>query len=155
LPGIVIALCAVWPPIVLNLSALAVAGLQVLPWPLRIAAMLGACILVFDIAARLRDFRRVSVNLRRDPSLLAQHVGRYKRSWCQRTVLHWAAFAALGEAGRDFVRRQFGAMGYRWFHVFPDKTFSRECPFLRVSFWRSTIGGTPEVRVESARAPAE
>lgn len=147
-------LFAIWPPSALLLSALTVANITVLPLVLRLAALAGVCILIFDISARLRDFRRVATNLAYDPSLLPRHVARYKRSWCQRTVLHWAAFAALGREGRRFVREQYGNMGYRWFHFFPDKTFTRESPFLKPSFWRSLVGGTPEIR-GGARDPAE
>ena len=152
--GALTPLFAVWPPLALLASSLAVANLTFLPLALRLAAVVGVCILVFDISARLRDFRRVASNLSYDPELLPRHVARYKRSWCQRTVLHWAAFAALGREGRHYVRAQYERMGYRWFHFFPDKTFTRESPFLRLNFWRSLVGGTPEIR-RDIRDPAE
>lgn len=155
MPGIMISLFAVWPPVALHVSALALAGIPALPWPVRAAAIFGAAILILDVAARLRDFRKVARDLKRDPELLSPHVARYKRSWCQRTVIHWAAFAALGTAGSKLVRQQFETMGYRWFHIFPDRTFTRESPFLRINFWRSLIGGTPEIRRDLLREPAE
>ena len=145
---------AVWPPLSLLTLSLTAANLAFMPLLLRLAAAAGVCILVFDISARLRDFRRVARNLSYDPELLPRHIPRYKRSWCQRTVLHWAAFAALGREGRRYVQMQYGRMGYRWFHFFPDKTFTRESPFLKPSFWRSLIGGTPEIR-RGMREPAE
>ncbi len=147
-------LFAVWPPLALLSSSLAVSSIPFFPLPLRLAGVAGVCILVFDIKARLSDFRRVAGVLRYDAALLPRHIARYKRSWCQRTVLHWAAFSALGQSGRAYVRSQYGRMGYRWFHFFPDKTFTRESPFLKPSFWRSLIGGTPEIRSD-ARDPAE
>ena len=146
-------LLAIWPPMALFVTALSVASMPV-PLVLRAAAVAGVLILVFDISARMRDYRRVVARLALDPSLLNRHVVRYKPSWCQRTVLYWAADAALGREGRDYVGRQFAAMGYRWFHFFPDRTFTRDSPFLKVKFWRSLIGGTPPVR-ETFRDPAE
>jgi len=148
-----VSVLAVWPPLTLFAGALSVASMPV-PLLLRMAAIGGMLILLFDISARLRDFRRVAANLEREPSLLPRHVPRYKRSWCQRTVLYWAAYRALGEEGGSYVRAQYDRMGYRWFHFFPDKTFTRESPFLRLNFWRSLIGGTPEVGAGD-RAPAE
>lgn len=135
-------------------SSLTVANLALLPLPLRFAGVAGACILIFDISARLKDYRRVATNLSYDPELLPRHISRYKRSWCQRTVLHWAAFAALGHEGKRYVQGQFDSLGYRWFHFFPDKTFTRESPFLKLKFWRSLVGGTPEIS-RDIRDPAE
>jgi hypothetical protein len=154
LQGRLAPLFAVWPPLALLTTSSVVASIALTPLPLRLAAIAGVCILLFDISARLKDFRRVAGVLRYDASLLPRHIIRYRRSWCQRTVMHWAAFAALGQTGRTYVRKQYGRMGYRWFHIFPDKTFTRESPFLKPSFWRSLIGGTPEVRSD-LRDPAE
>lgn len=148
-----VSVAAVWPPLALLAGALSIASLP-FPLALRVAAVAGVLILIFDVWARWRDYRRVSRNLMRDPELLHRHLPRYKRSWCQRTVLHWAAYRALGKRGREYVREHYSAMGYRWFHIFPDRTFTRESPFLRPSFWRSLVGGTPELRAEE-RTPAE
>jgi hypothetical protein len=145
---------AIWPPLLLFVLSVAFASITQLPWPLRIAGVAGLVILPFDMAARLRDFTKVVARLAAEPDALARHVGRYKRSWCQRTVLLWAATAALGQEGRAFVLRQFAMLGYRWYHVFPDHTWSRESPFLKFSFWRGLLGGTPEVERE-VRQPAE
>lgn len=125
-----------------------------LPWPLRLLGFIGLGIMILDISARMRDFGKVVDNLSREPTLLPRHISRYKRSWCQRTVLHWAAYSALGEDGRQYVRNQFALMGYRWFHIFPDKTFTRESPFINPNFWRNLFGGTPEIR-RDVRDPAE
>lgn len=144
---------AIWPPMALIVTALSVASMPV-PLVLRAAAVAGVLILLFDISARMRDFRRVVARLVLDPSLLNRHIVRYKPSWCQRTVLYWAAEEALGREGRAYVARQFQLMGYRWYHFFPDRTFTRESPFLKAKFWRSLIGGTPEIR-QGFRDPAE
>lgn len=144
---------AIWPPLALLMTSLTVASLPV-PLVLRAAAVAGVLILMFDITARMRDFRRVVARLALDPSTLNRHVIRYKPSWCQRTVLYWAAEEAIGREGRAQVGWQFFQMGYRWYHIFPDRTFTRESPFLKAKFWRSLIGGTPEIR-QGFRDPAE
>ncbi|MBO6719666.1 MAG: hypothetical protein JJ913_17045 [Rhizobiaceae bacterium] len=146
-------LLAIWPPLALFATSVTVASLPA-PMFLRAAAVAGVVILIFDITARTRDFRRVVGRLALDPSLLDRHILRYKPSWCQRTVLYWAADEALGRESRLHVGRQFRNMGYRWFHFFPDRTFTRDCPFLKPKFWRSLVGGTPEIR-QGFRDPAE
>ncbi|WP_127524236.1 hypothetical protein [Mesorhizobium sp. Z1-4] len=146
-------LLAIWPPMALFATSLTVASLPV-PLVLRAAAVAGILILIFDITARTRDYRRVVARLAFDPSALDRHIVRYKPSWCQRTVLYWAANEALGGEARAKVGRQYADMGYRWYHFFPDRTFTRESPFFKVKFWRSLVGGTPEVR-QDVRPPAE
>ena len=70
-------------------------------------------------------------------------------------MLYWAANEALGGEARMKVGRQYADMGYRWYHFFPDRTFTRESPFFKLKFWRSLVGGTPEVRQQEVRRPAE
>jgi hypothetical protein len=144
---------AVWPPMALFMTALSVASLPV-PLLLRVAAVAGVLILVLDISARRRDYRQIVARLALDPSLLDRHIIRYKPSWCQRTVLYWAAEESLGRDSRLYVGRQFTLMGYRWFHIFPDRTFTRESPFLKIKFWRNLVGGTPQIK-QGFRDPAE
>jgi hypothetical protein len=146
-------LLAIWPPMALFATSLTVAALPV-PLFLRAAAIGGVIILMLDITARLRDFRQVVGRLALDPALLNRHIVRYKPSWCQRTVLYWAADEALGRESRAYVGRQFAEMGYRWYHFFPDRTFTRESPFLKLKFWRNLVGGTPDFR-QVFRDPAE
>ncbi len=149
----IISLLAIWPPLALFATSVTVASIEA-PLFLRAAAVGGIIILIFDIAARMRDFRRVANRLQAEPDSLDRHILRYKPSWCQRTVVYWAAEEALGREGRSYVGEQFQSMGYRWYHFFPDRTFTRESPFLKPKFWRSLIGGTPEVR-QGFRNPAE
>ena len=147
-------LLAIWPPMALFATSLTVASLP-RPLALRAAGVAGILILIFDISARTKDFRRVVERLVLDPSALDRHILRYKPSWCQRTVLYWAANEALGGEARMKVGRQYADMGYRWYHFFPDRTFTRESPFFKLKFWRSLVGGTPEVRQQEVRRPAE
>lgn len=145
---------AVWPPIVLLCMNLALTTLPFFWLPVRIAAGIGLVISVVDITARIRDTRKVMETLRISPGLLPRHISRYKRSWCQRTVLEWSAYGALGAEARRYVAGQYAAMSYRFFHIFPDRAFTRDSPFLKVSFYRSLVGGTPAIRLD-IRDPAE
>lgn len=133
---------------------LALTTLPVFWLPVRVLAGIGLVISLFDIAARIKDSRKVMETLAAAPSLLARHVSRYKRSWCQRAVLEWSAYGALGAEARRYVAGQFASMGYRPYHIFPDRAFTRDSPFLKISFYRSLVGGTPAIR-HDIRDPAE
>ncbi len=145
---------AVWPPIVLLCMNLTITLLPVFWTPVRILAGIGLLISIVDITARIKDSRRVMVTLAAAPGLLPRHISRYKRSWCQRTVLEWSAYGALGENARKYVAGQYASMGYRFFHIFPDRAFTRDSPFLKLNFYRSLVGGTPAIRMD-IRDPAE
>jgi hypothetical protein len=145
---------AVWPPIALLCMNLAITTLPVFWVPVRILAAIGLIISIVDITARIKDSRKVMETLSAAPSLLPRHISRYKRSWCQRTVLEWSAYGALGEEARAYVSGQYASMGYRFYHIFPDRAFTRDSPFLKISFYRSLVGGTPAIR-NDIRDPAE
>ncbi len=139
----------------MNLAIITLPGFWL---PVRIMAGIGFIISVVDITARIKDSRKVMDTLAAAPTLLPRHISRYKRSWCQRTVLEWSAYGALGAEARRYVAAQYSSMGYRFFHIFPDRAFSRDSPFLKVSFYRSLVGGTPAIRRDMrdpARDPAE
>ena len=146
-----IAFLAVWPPFLLLAVAIALTAILA-PAPASLLPAIGACILVFDIRARLSDFRKTARLLSAGPAQLPRQVSRFKRSWCQRTVVEWAARRALGPAGRAAVRREYFARGYRWYHVFPDQTFTAGSPFLKPRFWIGLLGGTPEDPGETGTA---
>lgn len=150
------ALMAAWPPLFLGVicATMAVAAHWTLPTSLPTALFgFGGIAFAADARARRADYRRArdriaaaaeqseSLPMRELTRLYQQH----KRSWCQRTSLVWAAAAALGPAGSGFVRRGFRKHGYQWWHITPDGTFSRHCPFLKLSFWWSLFG-LPESR---------
>lgn len=145
---------AVWPPIVLLCMNLTITMLPIFWVPVRIMAGIGLIISIVDITARIKDSRKVMETLSSAPSLLPRHISRYKRSWCQRTVLEWSAYGALGETARRYVAGQYASMGYRFFHIFPDRAFTKDSPFLKMSFYRSLVGGTPAIRMDM-RDPAE
>ncbi|TIQ65438.1 MAG: hypothetical protein E5X41_14850 [Mesorhizobium sp.] len=145
-------LLAVWPP--LSLAALSF-GLAASPTPGyfdlgpwdNLAVALAGLTFSSDAGARFAEYRKA-----RDLLALSRHSNTmlgasfyqlatlHKRSWCQRTALLWAASDALGPNGRQIVKLYYKALGYRWWHVTPDGTFSRQSPFLKVNFWASVVG---------------
>ena len=70
-------LLAIWPPMALFATSLTVASLPG-PLALRAAGVAGILILIFDISARTKDFRRVVERLVLDPSALDRNILRYK-----------------------------------------------------------------------------
>ncbi len=82
-----------------------------------------------DVVARAREYRR----LRKEWSAAA--VRRMRKSMCQR----FAAIAASEDMG--YTRRLFRNMGYRWYHILPDGSFSiRNNCFLTISFYMRLLG---------------
>ena len=62
---------------------------------------------------------------------------RYRTSRCQRNAASCAAYdVGLGNLGREY----FYELGYRWYHVLPDGTFSKKCPYFRITFYRNLLG---------------
>ncbi|MBX3529782.1 MAG: hypothetical protein KF849_04185 [Rhizobiaceae bacterium] len=150
------AMLAAWPPLFLGALCAAVATFAYWTLPTTVPTALfgfGGVAFAADARARRADFRRArdriaSAASRSDSVLvreLTQLYQQHKRSWCQRTSLIWAAAAALGPAGSRFVRRGFRKHGYQWWHITPDGTFSRHCPFFKISFWWALFG-LPEER---------
>lgn len=88
-----------------------------------IPAFLGIC----DAKARHTDF------LEAMDRVTVKQVKRLRHSACQRN----AAIAALG----NYARRIYINMGYRWYHVLPDGTFTvRNNPYLKVNFYKRLLG---------------
>ncbi len=145
-------LLAVWPP--LTMAALSF-GLAACPSPGLIDLgiwdniVAGLCGVTFmsDAGARFAEYQKA-----RDKLALARHSNTmlgttmyqlatfHKGSWCRRTALAWAAAEGLGGNGRQIVSIYYKALGYKWWHVTPDGTFSRNTPFLKASFWKSIVG---------------
>ena len=134
-------IAATWPPLLLLAAAVAVSILSYMAglWFLAIPAMMGVFILVLDTLGRIRDFRHAALHLGRgrNPARVAST---YKFSWCGRKACEAAARSVSREVG-DAVASYYRNCGYRWFHIFPDNTFTRNSPFLTLRFWQITLGG--------------
>ena len=139
-------LIAIWPPLTLMAADI----LLMIPvlifgfWPLALALFAGLVILVFDAKGRMADFRNAHrhLSLGRDPARVAKS---YQFSWCGRVACTQAAWSAGDDKGRA-VAEYYSTNGYRWFHIFPDKTFSLDCPFLTVRFWEITLRGNSRAK---------
>lgn len=144
---------AVWPPILLTAVDLLVAvpAWMLGWWPVVLLLVIGAVVLFFDMRGRGLDFRNAHrhLTLGRDPARVAKT---YQYSWCGRVACRAAAIAAgpgHGEAVIDYYR----ANGYRWYHIFPDNTFTPNSPFLTLRFWQITLLGNSRARALLEEVP--
>lgn len=105
---------------------------------------IGIVVLVFDMRGRCRDYHNALHHLGRgrDPARVAKS---YQFSWCGRVACQAAANAAGNPAGRA-VEYYYRENGYRWFHIFPDNTFTLKSPFLTLRFWEITLRGNNRAR---------
>ena len=130
---------AIWPPLFLALVCLAVLVLSPPLW-LGLTALGGFSILCLDAAARLRQYKDLRRVLQAAKGLTGRGLVEFRRaraSWCTRSAALAAAQAeGLGREARNLVAK----WGYRPWHVFPDKAFTRHSPFLKPRFWRSVLG---------------
>ncbi|RUT88031.1 MULTISPECIES: hypothetical protein [unclassified Mesorhizobium] len=144
-------LLAVWPPLALASISFGLAAstspslIDMGIWD-NIAAYGAGLVFMTDVGARYAEFRKARAKIAEfegSPALgtVFYQLGTYhKRSWCQRTALRWAATDVLGPRGGMIVTLWYKALGYRWWHVLPDGTFSRQSPFLKAGFWSSVVG---------------
>ena len=135
---------AIWPPLLLAALALFLSAMAASlgGQPLLLApGLAAAAILLLDARARLIEHRGLRRLVREAGGLKAGALDRFRalrRTWCTRTA---ALSAASAEGFAREAQRQVRAWGYRAWHVFPDRAFSRRSPFLRMSFWKSIVGG--------------
>ncbi|WP_300542344.1 hypothetical protein [Maricaulis sp.] len=130
---------ATWPPLLLAGGCLAVLAVSPPVWIAALACA-GLALLTCDALARHRQYRDLRLVVRAAQGLSGGALIEFRRartSWCTRR----AALAAAGAEGfgRD-ARRLVEKWGYRPWHVFPDRAFTRHSPFLRRGFWRSVVG---------------
>ena len=144
---------AIWPPLSLLLVALATCSGFIAAgwWPLSLMLLPTFPILLLDARARGLDYQYALSHLKRgrSPERIAAI---FRMSWCMRVACQAAADTAGAQTGRA-VRVCNHAEGYRWFHVTPDGTFTRQTPFLNMLFWRITLMGYDKGRRRTAAAP--
>ncbi len=102
--------------------------------PLSVIALCISAIYLMDSIARYQEYCRIRNLFRKGKYTQAVKViEKMRASWCCR---HAACAASVNfyEA-----REYYSRMGYRWFHVFPDSTFTRRSPFFSFRFWASLI----------------
>lgn len=102
-------------------------------WLLYLIPIIAVC----DLFGRHRDYlniRKMLASYNTDSVSFVQRavLMMYRRSYCSR----WACICAfcslgIGDVAIEFYKKK----GYRWYHIFPDYTFTRHSPFLKLSFY--------------------
>lgn len=140
-------LSAIWPPLVMGAGLVVLSAATAFPLPVDLALCAGAIFFAADAGARLSEYHYAVAWFRQRPvsttdaivndfrALLRFH----QKSWCRRTALTKACAHTVG-GDTNLVACYYRALGYRWFHLTPDGTFSRNSPMLRLGFWRDTLG---------------
>lgn len=114
---------AIWlPGLFLGLSVVA----ALFHWVFWLAVI----VFLADVYGRLQDYndlRSLSSQKRR------MYLHLYAKTACGRQVM----IAVEGK----FARGYFRMLGYRPYHLLPDKTFSKHSPFIRLAFWMGLATG--------------
>ncbi|UZP68702.1 hypothetical protein N1030_06955 [Desulfovibrio mangrovi] len=104
-------------------------------WVLSALFAWGILLCQADALSRFREFERVRATLRRygfKPRILRP----VSSSRCQRD----AALLAASETGfRAQAHRYFRELGYRWYHILPDRIVANPLYFFHPDFLRSTF----------------
>ena len=132
---------AIWPPVVLLAMAAAI-GLVAAYFgiiSLTILAVIGVAILVGDCFGRSKDYlnaRRRFVEAR-DLYENFEVIRRFRRAWCARVACNaaWRREYLVLAMPENYVSEAYFKMGYRQWHIFPDGTFTKNSPFLKLAFW--------------------
>ncbi|MCP4183766.1 MAG: hypothetical protein GY761_10680 [Hyphomicrobiales bacterium] len=138
---IILDLDAIWPPLALIAMAAAI-GLVNAAFGIKslaILAIIGIAILVGDCFGRSKDYlsaRRRFVEARGHDER-TEVIRRFGRAWCARIACSadWKREYAGIEVSERFVDDVYFTMGHRWWHYFPDGTFTKNSPFLKLAFW--------------------
>ena len=120
---------ACWPP--LAIGFLSIVG----AYEVSFGFIVLTVFMYFDVTTRWVDYNRLKKIIDRyGPHEV--YLRTRKSSWCQRTSTV-AAFSANGYG--DYAYAYYYGRGYRFWHVFPDRTFSKDCPLIDPHFWGSMI----------------
>ena len=128
---------AVWPPLALTSASSCLLGYGLIHTNIPAIAVGAALTAVFtlDTLGRLRDFDKLAIRAKHDVRHHPVTSWRtYRRSWCGRTMYRHFIRKHHPEAA-PMIRIMEEAHGYKWFHIFPDKTFTRDSKMLRLKYW--------------------
>jgi hypothetical protein len=132
---------AIWPPLALIMMA-AIIGLISAAFGIKslvILAIAGIAILIGDCFGRSKDYLNARSKFveARDRDEKIEVIRRFRRAWCARVACSaaWRREYAGLEMSEDYVDDAYFKMGYRWWHYFPDGTFTKNSPFLKLAFW--------------------
>ncbi|WP_291844202.1 hypothetical protein [Maricaulis sp.] len=130
---------ATWPPLLLAVGCLSLSSLNAHLW-WGLLCLAGAGLLCFDSLARHREFRVLRHSVRIAEGLTGEALARFRAArttWCSRRAAIAAAHAeGFGADARALVE----GWGYKPWHVFPDRAFTRSSPFFKPAFWLSVLG---------------
>lgn len=84
---------------------------------------------IADTLARYKDYVRLS-----SKCITATEMRRARHSACQRNALVASSPRVL-----DIIH-YYRILGYRWYHVLPDNTFSKKSPYLKINFYKTLLG---------------
>lgn len=123
---------AIWFPSSLCLLAGVTGSLLLLEsYFLSVFAYLFSCLMALDASSRYQEFlTHARSRMRLNPIRVIKY---FQSSFCSRQV----AIAIYGDAARCWYIEH----GYRWYHILPDKTFSRSPVLFTKQFWKRSLGG--------------
>ena len=132
---------AIWPPLVLMALAISIGSISA--WfgikSLMVLATIAIAILIGDVFGRSKDYfnARMRFGKARDEADRYEVVRRFRRAWCARVACQaaWKRDFVDSTQPKEFVSQIFHDLGYRWWHIFPDLTFTRHSPFIKTAFW--------------------
>lgn len=107
-----------------------IVGCYLMSLPVTLIGVAAGTIFYLDVTGRYLDYKYVSRLRHKDACLVAFSA---RRSFCSRQVM----IAVLGPS----IALYYYNFGYRWYHIFPDGTFSGRSPFLNLNFWRKIHHG--------------
>lgn len=138
------AVLAVWPPTTLSAASASLAYISSSSTVLVAVFLFGAFILLLDAKARFGEFKKAHREFSGSPLPCVGRISyiahQHRTSWCSRTAITWAARLSGDQIAAETVTDYYRYLGYRWWHLTPDHTFTRNSPFLKVSFWKSGFG---------------
>jgi len=125
-------------------------------WLWSLLSLVGLVMVVFillDMRARWRDYQHLLTWFKTAHSSSQDYrkLRRYRSSRCQRHVAITAARASSHLGLQQDVKDYYYGLGYRWWHVLPDNTFSLKSPYFRRAFYKTLIYGTKHAAKEAAK----
>lgn len=149
---------AVWPPLllmVLSASIGLLASWLGFYW-LGILAILGVAILIGDLFGRSQDYLNAKRRLAQaqNHEAVTEVARRFRRAWCARVACQaaWKRVHNTHGLSEHWVGNVYQAIGYRWWHITPDGTFTKHSPFLKLAFWVHLFTGKMKRDVEEKEA---
>lgn len=128
-------------PLMLGLIAATLAALiavvsnyNVWTWLIRAPLLLFAVAMFIDSFARYGDYRRLLPRMARNHDFRVEVWSMWRFTRCGRNVL------IAADPNPAEVKAYLRKLGYRWWHIAPDNTFTRNSPLLTLKFYKGALG---------------